>query len=134
MTFRLQQPFASAQRLSQSVVQAAQMLGLVRAEMGRILGYKCAEFTALFEGQALLLPGTHAYRQGELFVRLYQALYDRTQGDGVQMVHWLRRRHRTLGNAPFYLMVDEGRLDEVVAYLEAERQNSASVPNKNGPP
>jgi hypothetical protein len=95
------------------------ILGLVRAEMGRVLGFKCAEFTALFEGRSVLEPGTDAYRQGVLFVRLYQALYERMAGDSVQMIHWLRRPHKALGNAPFYLIIDEGRLSEVVQLLEA---------------
>jgi hypothetical protein len=116
---RLSDPLSSPQRLSQSVVQAAAMLGLVRAEVGRILGFKCAEFTALFEGRSVLQEGTYAYQQGELFVRLYQLLYDRMAGDGVQMVHWLRRHNKSLGNAPFYLIVDEGRLAEVLQLLEA---------------
>ena len=96
------------------------MLGLMRAEMGRILGFKCAEFTALFEGRSELEPGTDAYQQGVLFVRFYQALYDRMEGDSVQMVHWQRRPHKALGNSPFYLIIDEGRLAEVVQLLEAQ--------------
>lgn len=120
MTHRLQDPYSSPQRLSQSVVQASAMLGLMRAEMGRVLGFKCAEFSDLFEGRSLLQPGTDAYRQGELFVRFYQALYERMEGDSVQMIHWLRRPHATLGNAPFYLIIDEGRLAEVLQLLEAQ--------------
>ncbi len=121
LAHRLSDPFSSPRRLSQSVVQAAAMLGLVRAEVGRILGFKCAEFTALFEGRRVLEEGSYAYQQGELFVRLYQALYDRMAGESVQMIHWLRRHDNSLGNAPFYLIVDEGRLAEVVQQLEAER-------------
>lgn len=102
------------------MVQASEMLGLVRAEMGRVLGFKCADFTALFEGRSVLEPGTHAYRQGELLVRFYQALYERMKGDSVQMIHWLRRQHRELGNSPFYLIIDEGRLEELLDYLERQ--------------
>ena len=119
-TFRLHEPFASPLRLSQSLVQAAAMLGLVRAEVGRILGFRCEQFTALFEGRSVLEQGSHAYRQAELFIRLYQALYDCMAGEEAQMVHWLRRHNRGLGNAPFYLMVDEGRLAEVVDYIEGQ--------------
>ncbi len=39
-------------------------------------------------------------------------------GDEARMINWLRREHRALGISPFYLMVGEGRLGEVVAYLE----------------
>lgn len=118
MNHRLSDPYASPRRLSQSVVQASEMLGLVRAEMGRILGYKCAEFTALFEGRSVLQEGTYAWEQGVLFVRFYQALYDRMAGDGPRMINWFRRPHKGLANSPFYLIIDEGRLAEVVRYLE----------------
>jgi hypothetical protein len=118
MTFRLSDPCSSPRRLSQSVVQASEMLGLMRAEMGRVFGFKCEQFSALFEGRSMLEEGTHAYQQGVLFVRFYQALYDRMEGDSVQMVHWLRRHNRELANSPFYLIIDEGRLAEVVQLLE----------------
>jgi hypothetical protein len=38
MTCRLSDPFFSPRKLSQSVIQAGEMLGLVRAEVARILG------------------------------------------------------------------------------------------------
>jgi hypothetical protein len=120
MTQRLSDPFASPLRLSQAVVQASEMLGLVRAEMGRILGFKCAEFSALFEGRSVLQEGTEAWEQGVLFVRFYQALYEQMGGDGPRMINWMRRQHQALGNSPFYLIIDEGRLAEVVAYLAGE--------------
>lgn len=118
--FPMSDPFSSPQRLSQSLVQASQELGLVRAEVGRILGYKCEQFTAIFEGRSVLEGGTHAYRQAELLVRLYQLLYQQMPGDRARMIHWLRRQQRELGNAPFYLIVDEGRLAEVVAFVERQ--------------
>jgi hypothetical protein len=34
------------------------------------------------------------------------------------MRHWLRKHHPVLGNTPHLLIVDEGRLAEVVSYLE----------------
>lgn len=115
---RLTDPFASPQRLSQSVVQAGELLGLYRAEVARLLGFHCEDISALYEGRLLLLPGSAAWEQGVLFVRLYQALYDRTAGDGPRMVHWLRAENPALGSSPFLLMVDEGRLDRVVRFAE----------------
>lgn len=117
MTYRLSDPFSSPQRLSQSVIQAAEMLGLVRAEVGRILGYRYEQFSALYDGSRVLEEGTFAWEQGVLFVRFYQGLYDLMEGDEPRMINWLRRENRELGNSPFYLMVDEGRLAEVVAFM-----------------
>jgi len=116
---RLSDPFSSPQKLSQSVVQAGDMLGLVRAEVARILGFKCESITALYNGRLLLEEGSEAWRQGELFVRFYQVLDDLMAGEEPRMIHWFRREHAALGNSPFYLIVDEGRLDEVVEYIES---------------
>lgn len=118
MVYRLNDPFSSPLKLSQSVVQAGEMLGLVRAEVARILGFKCESISALYDGRLLLEEGTQAWQQGMLFVRFYQALYDLMNGEEAQMIHWLRREHRELGNSPFYLIVDEGRLEAVMRYLE----------------
>lgn len=118
MIHRLNDPFSSPSKLSRSVVQAGDMLGLVRAEVARILGFKCESITALYNGRLLLEEGTEAWRQGVLFVRFYQALYDEMAGEEARMVHWLRREHQAFGTSPFYLIVDNGRLAEVLAYLE----------------
>ncbi len=112
-------PTLSPQELSRAVVQAAQQLGLVRAEVGRILGYKCAQFSALYEGSGRLAPGSEAWRKGALLVGLFHLLQRRFGANRAQMVHWLRRHNPQLGDAPFYLMVDQGRLAEVVDYLVA---------------
>ncbi len=115
---RLADPFSSPQRLSQSVVQAGELLGLYRAEVARILGVQCDDVSALYEGRWLLAPESAAWTQAALFVRLYSALFDRMAGDGPRMVHWLRADHAVLGCSPFLLMVDAGRLAEVVAFIE----------------
>ncbi len=93
------------------------MLSLVRAEVARILGLKCEAISALYDGRLLLEEGTEAWDKGVLFVRFYQALYDAMDGEEASMVHWLRREHKALGTSPFYRIVDEGRLAEIVEYL-----------------
>jgi len=117
----LEAPFASPRRLSQSVILAGELLGLVRAEVARVLGFRCENITALYEGRLVLEPGSAAYTNGVLLVRLYQALYARMGGDGPRMIHWLRADHRNLGKAPFYLLVDEGQVGRLVAHLEGMR-------------
>jgi hypothetical protein len=119
MNHRLSDPGSSALRLSQSVVQAGEMLGLVRAEVARILGFKCESISALYEGRQLLQEGSVAWQQGELFICFYNLLYDRFAGDAARMFHWFRATNRELGNSPFLLIIDEGELARVVAYLTA---------------
>lgn len=117
MTYRLSDCCSSPRKLSQSVVQAGEMLGLVRAEVARILGFKCESISALYDGRLLLEEGTAAWQQGALFIRFYNRLYDRFDGDGALMVHWLRAHNRELGDSPFYLIIDGGELPRVDAYL-----------------
>lgn len=93
------------------------MLGLVRAEMGRILGMKCEQFSALFDGRTQLEAGSHAEQQTENFLHFYHLLYAAMQGDRAQMNHWLRRHQKALGNSPFYLLVDENGLQRLIDYL-----------------
>lgn len=118
MVHRLTDPFTSARRLSQSVVQAGELLGLYRAEVARILGFQCADISALYDGGLVLEPGSAAWDRAVLFVQFYQALYDRMAGDGARMWHWLRADNRELGRSPFLLMVDDGRLPDVLALMQ----------------
>lgn len=120
MTYRLSDGCASPRKLSQSVVQAGEMLGLVRAEVARILGFKCESISALYDGRLLLEEGTEAWQQGALFTRFYNRLYDRFDGDGAQMVHWFRAPNRELGDSPFYLIIDSAQLAMVEAHLASQ--------------
>lgn len=115
---RLSDPFASPENLSQAVVQAGEMLGIERAEVASIINFMCEGTRALFENRAVLEPDTETWRRAELFVRLYQALYDKMDGDEVRMVHWLRAENPALGGEPLVVMEDQGRLEDVLALLE----------------
>lgn len=117
MAHRIDLTPGSARGLSQSVVQAGEMLGLVRAEVARILGFKCESISALYDGRLLLQEGTAAWQQGERFIRFYNGLYDRFDGDLARMVHWFRADNRELGDSPFLLIIDHGELARVEAYL-----------------
>ena len=117
MVHRLQNPAADATRLSQSVLQIAEFLNLLRAELARILGMQCADINALAGGRQLLKKDSAAWQQALLLVRFYDLLYQSTQGDAVDMCHWLRARHPGLSREPFYLMVDDHGLQQVVDYL-----------------
>jgi len=119
MPHRLIDPFSSPRKLSQSVVQAGEMLGIVRAEVARLLEFKCENISALYDGKLVLEEGTIAYQQAVIFIRFYQALYDHMAGDEPKMIHWLRGQKRELNNSPFYLMIDEGKLVQVLEYLES---------------
>jgi hypothetical protein len=105
-------------RLTRSALQLTELLGLYQAELARLLHVHCGDIGRLASGRHCLEPVTVAWEQARLLVRLYQALYVRLNGDGVAMYHWLRVPQQALGGVPHLLLVDEGRLAEVVCYLE----------------
>ncbi|MGB5605386.1 MAG: XRE family transcriptional regulator [Gammaproteobacteria bacterium] len=108
--------------LTQAVLQVIDLLDLFQAELARVLQLRCADIGALASAQRSLEPGTRAWEQALLFVRFYCALYDRMDGNGVAMRHWLRVANRELGGVPHLLIVDDDRLPEVVKYLETPAQ------------
>lgn len=115
---RLSDPFSSPENLSHAVVQAGEMLGIQQAEVASIINFMCEGTYALFEDRVVLEPDTETWRRAELFVRLYQALYDAMDGDGTQMVHWLHTENPALGGEPLEIMEDQGRLSDVLTLLE----------------
>lgn len=114
-------------RLTQSVLQATDLLGFYQAELARMLSLQCGDIGHLTAGRRDLAPGSTAWRQARLFVRLYRALYVRHHGDGTAMYHWLRVPQAALDAIPHRLMVDEGRLADVVRHLEATVNDSLAT-------
>lgn len=53
--------FETSERFTPAVLQAAELLGLFRAELARILGLQCNDVGALAEIRALLEPGSVAW-------------------------------------------------------------------------
>lgn len=118
---RLNQNLSESTSLTQAVVQAMELLGLLRAELARILLLRCEDIAALAEGRELLTPDTPAWQQAQLFVTFYNRLYEQESGDGVRMRNWLRRVQPAWGNSAFYLMVDEGHLSQVLESLDEDK-------------
>lgn len=111
-------------RLTQSVLQATDLLGFYQAELARMLSLCCGDIGQLAAGRQVLVPGSTAARHARLFIRLYRALYLLHHGDGAAMHHWLRRPQAALDGIPHRLMIDENRLCDVVRYLEATTGHS----------
>ncbi len=118
MVFEIQVNSTEPRKLTQSVLQVIAMLDMYQAELARVLRLQCADIGELSSAQRCLERDSPAWEQARLFVRFYQLLYDRFNGDGVAMRHWLHRQHAVLGSTPHLLIVDENRLAEVVGYLE----------------
>jgi len=119
LVYQIPETYDEPRRLTQAVLQIVEMLGLYQAELARVLRLKCGDIGRLATARQCLEPATPAWVQAQLLVRCYRALYDVQQGDGVAMRHWLHVPDTMLGGVPHLLIVDDGRLADVVACLEA---------------
>ena len=121
MVYQIAERFDDPRRLTQAVLQIVDMLGLYQAELARVLRLKCADIGRLASAQQCLEAATPAWEQAQLLVRCYRALYVVHKGDAVAMRHWLRIREESLDGIPHLLIVDDGRLADVVACLEGRQ-------------
>ncbi|MGB5258956.1 MAG: hypothetical protein WBO34_00360 [Gammaproteobacteria bacterium] len=115
---RLRQYRFEPRKLTQTVLKITWMLDLYQAELARVLGIRCDDIGRLASGRQCLQPGTDAWSRATQWVRFYQLLFRRMAGDGVAMRHWLRIEDRQLKAVPHRLIIDEGRLRDVLMYLE----------------
>lgn len=109
-------------RLSQAVIQITQLLGIYHAELARILCLNCADIGDIAEGRIFLARNTRQWTQAEKFVLFFELLYRQCEGDEIAMCHWLRRHHGQLRGAPLYVMVDEGRIEDVLELMMASKK------------
>jgi len=125
LVYQIAETFDEPRRLTQAVLQIVDMLGLYQAELARVLRLKCGDIGRLASARQCLEPATPAWEQAQLLVRCYRALYVVHHGDGVAMRHWLRITEDTLDGVPHLLIVDDDRLADVVACLEARAMTTS---------
>jgi hypothetical protein len=99
------------------VLQAAELLGLYRAELARMLPLQCGDIGRLSAARELLVQGSRSWQQAVLFIRFYRALFAVMEGDGAAMCHWLRAPDLELEGVPLLLLVDDNRLAGVLEYV-----------------
>ena len=120
---RLINPTESAKKLTQSVIQVTDMLGMYQAELARILHVNCSDIGHLANGKQFLELESESWKQAVLFVRLYHLIYDRFNGDEVAIYHWLRAKNQDINGIPLYLIVDFDQLANVVEYVLMLQEN-----------
>ena len=103
--------------LTQAVLQIAQMLGLYHAELASILKLQCGDVGGFANAKCTLEINSVAWQQAEKLVIIFEALFERFDGDEALMCNWLRKQNLALEGVPLYLMVDEGRVDDVLSLL-----------------
>ena len=117
MVFKLTNPFENERKISQSVVQVIELLGMYHAELARILGQQCGDIGELASGRNCIQKDSEAWHSAVLFIEMYQLLYDYFSGDGVAMYHWMRAHNKHLNGTPHFLLVDDAQLATIHAYL-----------------
>lgn len=117
MVFKIDKPFESERKLSQSVIQVTELLGMYNAELARILGQQCGDIGELTSGQRCLKRDSAAWHQAVLFIKTYHLLFDYFESDGVAMYHWMRASNKHLAGTPHFMIVDDGKLQRIHDYL-----------------
>jgi hypothetical protein len=117
MVFKISNPFDSERKISQSVIQVTQLLGMYEAELARILGQQCADIGELSSGKSCIIKDSEAWHQAMIFIETYHQLFDYFEGDSVAMYHWLRVYNKHLNGTPHFLIVDDGKLKVIHDYL-----------------
>ena len=122
MVFKINNAFESERKISQSVLQVIELLGMYHAELARILGQQCADIAELSSGRACIKKDSAAWQQATLFINTYHQLYDYFAGDSVAMYHWMRAHNKHLNGTPHFLIVDSGKLQLIYDYLKHANQ------------
>lgn len=117
MVFKIENPCISERKLSQSVIQVIELLGMYDAELARILGQQCGDIGELTSGQSCIKQDTEAWHQAVLLIETYNLLFDYFDGESVAMYHWMRADNKYLVGTPHFLIVDENKLKLIHDYL-----------------
>ena len=117
MVFKIINATENERKLSQSVIQVIELLGMYHAELARILGQQCGDIGELSSGQHCIQKHSKAWQQAALLVKTYNLLFDHFAGDGVAMYHWMRAHNKQLNGTPHFLIVDENTLQIIHDYL-----------------
>lgn len=123
MVFKIDNAIESERKLSQSVIQVIEMLGMYHAELARVLGQQCGDIGELTSGKRCIQRETEAWERAVLFIDTYHHLYDYFEGDSVAMYHWMRCDNDALGGTPHLLIVDQHKLQFVHDYLQQANTN-----------
>lgn len=117
MFFKIETPFRSDRKFSQSLIQVTELLGMYHAELARILGQQCGDIGELASGKRCLDRDSEAGQRGVLFIDTYNLLFECFDGDGIAMYHWMRAYNKHLNGTPHFLIIDDGKLDLIHQYL-----------------
>lgn len=107
--------------LTGAVVRSAELLGLNRAELARILGVSESSVSRLINRTRLIDPASKEGEFALLLVYVYRSLDALVGGDKEQRLAWLRSHNRFMNAPPAELLTTVTGLVNTVAYLESAR-------------
>ena len=111
--------FDNSTKLTLSVLQAAEMLSMYRAELARVLKVQCSDVGELTSVKKTLLSGGESWHLAVSFLRFYNAQYFQHDGVSIAMCHWMHTSNETLDGVLLLMIVDDGLVRQVVDYLES---------------
>lgn len=106
--------------LSKAVTRTADILGVPRGLLAKILGVSPATITRLYSGNYQLDQKRKEWEFGLLLVRVFRSL-DSIVGDQATARQWLQSPNRALNGRPIELIEQTEGLVRVVQYLDASR-------------
>lgn len=110
----------SATVLSKAVARAAELMGISRSLLAKILGVSPATITRLYSGRYQLDQNRKEWELGLLLVRVFRSL-DSIVGDETTARQWLQSPNRGLNGRPIALIEQTEGLVRVIQYLDASR-------------
>lgn len=114
-------PAEQARVLTRAVLAAAELLGLTRAALARVLGVSEAGVSRLASGARRIDPASKEGELALLLVRLYRSLDALAGNDAAQRRAWLASHNRGVNGVPAELIRRAEGLAGVVAYLDGLR-------------
>jgi transcriptional regulator with XRE-family HTH domain len=109
------------QTLTAATLQAATLLGISQADLGKILGLSPATVSRMANQRHSLDPATKEWQLAALFIRLFRSLDSITGGRDELSREWLQSHNRALNASPQSMLADVSGLVTVVQYLDASR-------------
>ena len=119
-TVTLHEPSRSSV-ITEAVVNAAEKLGLNKAETAKTLCVSPSTVTRYWDGDAEIRDGTSEFKLAVLLVRVFRSLDAVVGGDDASMRSWMTTVNTVLGDHPKTLVQDIEGLVHVGDYLDARR-------------
>jgi len=112
---------ARARVLTKAVLRASAQLGMVQAELGKVIGVSTPTASRMMNGRYWLEESSKPWELAALLVRVFRSLDALVGGDEQSVQEWFRAENVHLGGSPRNLARTVEGLTNVARYLDAMR-------------